>query len=40
VAIPFLWKPVPNEIGALILPSFNKLADEISGIAQLDEYVN
>ena len=30
--IPFLWKPVPNEIGALLLPSWNKLASEISGV--------
>ena len=30
--IPFLWKPVPNEIGALLLPSWNKLASAISGV--------
>jgi len=37
--IPFLWKPVPNEMGALLLPSWNKLADHISGVPQLDEHM-
>jgi len=30
--IPFLWKPVPNEIGALLLPTWNKLASAVSGV--------
>jgi len=38
--IPFLWKRVPNEIAALLLPSWNKLATEISGRPVLDDYVN
>jgi len=38
--IPFLWKRVPNEIGALLLPSWNKLANDISGVPQTDEYIN
>jgi len=40
VKLPFLWKPVPNEIGALLLPTWNKLASDLSGVPQLDEYVN
>jgi len=30
--IPFLWKPIPNEIGGLLLPAWNKLASDISGV--------
>jgi len=37
--IPFLWKPLSNNIAALILPTWNKIADHISGTPQLDEWV-
>lgn len=30
--IPFLWGRIPNEIGALILPAWNKLSSDISGV--------
>ena len=29
--IPFLWKRIPNEMGAMFLPSWNKLASHIGG---------
>jgi len=37
--IPFLWKRIPNEIGGLLLPAWNKLASDISGVPQLDDNV-
>lgn len=33
-------KPEINELGALILPSWNKLSSYISGVPQTDDYVN
>lgn len=33
--IPFLLKRIPNEIAALLLPSLNKLADDISRVSHL-----
>ena len=38
--IPLLWGKVPNTIGALLLPTWNKLASEISGVPQLDDFIN
>ena len=40
IPISLLMKPLPNEIGAILLPSWNKLASDISGVPQLDEYIN
>ena len=35
-----MWKSVPNEIGALLLPLYNKISSDISGFPQLDDYIN
>ena len=36
----YVKKPLVNELGALFLPSWNKIANHISGVPQTDDYVN